>query len=51
MFGNSPRPALYEELHAGSEPIPRELFWRNVQRGRPVLMAGHGEMIGALSLT
>jgi hypothetical protein len=41
----------HEERHAGSEPIPLELFWWNMASGLPDLIAGHGDMIGALSLT
>lgn len=51
LTGEAPERWRHEELHAGAEPIPLELFWWDLRGGQPDLIAGHGEMIGALTLT
>lgn len=49
-IANGPTPDRWEhfERHAGADPIRLELFWWPLSDGPPDLIAGHGDMLGAL---
>lgn len=46
--GSAPERWRHMEDHSGSDPIPIELYWCNLEEGLPNLIAGHGDLLHLL---